>query len=43
MTIRSEPLRVILPDLVGLGLSTSKTGTYAPPRQKRVTGWPISR
>jgi allantoin racemase len=29
--------------LVGLGLSTSKTGTYAPPRPKRVTGWPISR
>jgi allantoin racemase len=29
--------------LVGLGLSTSKTGTYAPPRPKRITGWPISR
>jgi allantoin racemase len=29
--------------LVGLGLSTSKTGTYAPPRPKRVTGWPITR
>jgi allantoin racemase len=29
--------------LVGLGLSTSKIGTYAAPRQKRVTGWPISR
>ena len=28
--------------LVGLGLSTSKTGTYAPPRPKRITGWPIS-
>jgi allantoin racemase len=27
--------------LVGLGLSTSKIGTYAPPRPKRVTGWPI--
>jgi allantoin racemase len=28
--------------LVGLGLSTSKVRTYAPPRPKRVTGWPLS-
>jgi allantoin racemase len=28
--------------LVGLGLSTSKIGTFATPRRKRVTGWPIS-
>lgn len=27
--------------LVALGLSTSKVRTYAPPRAKRVTGWPI--
>ncbi|GAA5127297.1 aspartate/glutamate racemase family protein [Pseudonocardia adelaidensis] len=27
--------------LVGLGLSTSKIRTYAPPRRKRVTGWPL--
>jgi allantoin racemase len=29
--------------LVGLGLSTSKIGTFAPPRRKRVTGWPLPR
>ena len=28
--------------LVGLGLSTSKVRTYAPPRPKRVTGWPLT-
>ncbi|KAB1656752.1 Asp/Glu/hydantoin racemase [Pseudoclavibacter chungangensis] len=28
--------------LVRLGLSTSKVRTYAPPRRKRVTGWPIT-
>ncbi|GAB3856941.1 aspartate/glutamate racemase family protein [Nocardioides maradonensis] len=27
--------------LVGLGLTTSKTRTYAPPRRKRVSGWPL--
>ena len=27
--------------LVGLGLSTSKIRTYAPPRPKRVAGWPL--
>ncbi len=27
--------------LVGLGLSTSKVRTFAPPRTKRVTGWPL--
>jgi allantoin racemase len=27
--------------LVGLGLSTSKIRTYAPPRPKRITGWPL--
>ena len=27
--------------LVGLGLSTSKVRTYAPPRPKRITGWPL--
>ena len=29
--------------LVGLGLSTSKVRTYAPPRPKEVKGWPLSR
>ena len=29
--------------LVALGLSTSKVRTYAPPRPKRVTGWPLVR
>lgn len=29
--------------LVGLGLSTSKVRTYAPPRAKRVTGWPLHK
>ena len=29
--------------LVGLGLSTSKIRTYAPPRPKEVKGWPLSR
>jgi len=29
--------------LVGLGLSTSKVRTYAPPRPKQVKGWPFSR
>lgn len=28
--------------LVGLGLSTSKVRSYAAPRPKRVTGWPIT-
>ena len=28
--------------LVGLGLTTSKTRTFAAPRQKRVSGWPMS-
>jgi allantoin racemase len=28
--------------LVGLGLSTSKVRTYATPRAKRITGWPIT-
>ncbi len=28
--------------LVRLGLSTSKVRTYAPPRPKRVTGWPLT-
>ena len=28
--------------LVRLGLSTSKVRTYAPPRPKKVTGWPIT-
>jgi allantoin racemase len=29
--------------LVGLGLSTSKVRTYAPPRPKRINGWPLAR
>ena len=29
--------------LVALGLSTSKFRTYAPPRPKRVAGWPLTR
>jgi allantoin racemase len=29
--------------LVSLGLSTSKVRTYAPPRPKRVEGWPLTR
>jgi allantoin racemase len=28
--------------LVELGLSTSKVRTYAPPRQKRIVGWPLT-
>lgn len=32
----------IAESLVRLGLSTSKVRTYAPPRPKKVTGWPIS-
>lgn len=28
--------------LVDLGLTTSKVRTYAPPRAKRMTGWPLS-
>lgn len=28
--------------LVGLGLTTSKIGSYAAPRPKTVTGWPVS-
>ncbi|MGL6233946.1 MAG: aspartate/glutamate racemase family protein [Segniliparus sp.] len=28
--------------LVDLGLTTSKRGSYAPPREKRRTGWPVS-
>ncbi len=27
--------------LVRLGLATSKVRTYAPPRPKRITGWPL--
>ena len=27
---------------VALALSTSKVRTYAPPRRKRVTGWPLT-
>ena len=27
--------------LVALGLSTSKIRTYAPPRPKRIVGWPL--
>jgi len=30
-------------DLVVLGLSTSKVRTYAPPRPKRIVGWPLNR
>ena len=33
----------IAESLVRLGLSTSKVRTYAPPRPKRVTGWPLTR
>jgi allantoin racemase len=29
--------------LVALSLSTSKVRTYAPPRPKRITGWPLAR
>lgn len=29
--------------LVRLGLSTSKVRTYAPPRPKTITGWPLTR
>jgi allantoin racemase len=29
--------------LVDLGLSTSKVRTYAPPRHKQVSGWPLGR
>ena len=29
--------------LVGLGLSTSKVRTYAPPRPKQITGWPLTK
>ncbi|MCU6482296.1 allantoin racemase [Arthrobacter silviterrae] len=32
----------IAESLVRLGLSTSKVRTYAPPRPKKVTGWPIT-
>lgn len=32
----------IAESLVRLGLSTSKVRTYAPPRPKSVTGWPLS-
>ena len=31
----------LVESLVGLGLSTSKVRTYAPPRPKRITGWPL--
>jgi allantoin racemase len=27
--------------LVGLGLATSKVGTYAPPGAKHIVGWPL--
>jgi len=29
--------------MVSLGLSTSKVRTYAPPRPKRISGWPLAR
>ncbi|MFC9978844.1 aspartate/glutamate racemase family protein [Gordonia sp. NPDC127522] len=29
--------------LVRMGLSTSKIRTYAPPREKKITGWPFNR
>lgn len=29
--------------LVRLGLRTSKVRTYAPPRPKQITGWPMTR
>ncbi|MCT1353467.1 aspartate/glutamate racemase family protein [Gordonia hongkongensis] len=29
--------------LVRMGLSTSKVRTYAPPREKKITGWPFNR
>jgi allantoin racemase len=29
--------------LIGLGLSTSKVRTYAPPRPKKIVGWPLPR
>lgn len=32
----------IAESLVGLGLSTSKVRTYAAPRPKRITGWPLA-
>jgi allantoin racemase len=28
--------------LIALGLSTSKVRTYAPPREKRIDGWPLA-
>ena len=31
----------IAESLVRLGLSTSKVRTYAPPRRKRITGFPL--
>ncbi|MGW7680952.1 aspartate/glutamate racemase family protein [Kribbella sp. NPDC054772] len=34
---------VLAESLVRLGLSTSKIRTYAAPRPKRVTGWPLGR
>jgi allantoin racemase len=27
--------------VVGLGLKTSKISTYAPPGDKKITGWPL--
>jgi allantoin racemase len=27
--------------LVSLGLTTSKVRTFAPPRQKKIAGWPL--
>lgn len=33
---------LIAESLVRLGLSTSKVRTYAPPREKRLTGWPLT-
>ena len=29
--------------LIALGLSTSKVRTFAPPRPKRIEGWPLHR
>jgi allantoin racemase len=29
--------------VVGLGLTTSKVSTYAPPDPKQITGWPLSQ
>lgn len=33
---------VLAESLAALGVSTSKSRTYAPPRSKRISGWPLS-